>query len=95
LNGSFWLNRDKEQIEYQGKLNISDDDFNAMRNTVNHLFNSNRLDIDGRFANCADAIDFYNKYLHNLNDLKIIAVALEKEYKKILCDEIANNSNIL
>jgi hypothetical protein len=95
LNGSFWINRGKEQIEYQGKLNISDDDFNAMKNTVNRLFNSNRLDIDGRFANCADALDFYNKYLYNLNGLKIIAVALEKEYKDILCDEIANGANIL
>jgi hypothetical protein len=94
LNGSLWDNHEKDQLEYRDALKISGDSFNEMKKIVRELFERNKLDNDGRFVNCADAVDFLNKYLHNLTGLKIIALALDDEYKNILCDEVRSSSNI-
>lgn len=95
IDGSFWLNHDEKQLEYMSKLKISEDAFNTLKNTVSDLIDKNKLDYNGRFADYVDAAEFYAEYLSNLNGLKIIAIALEGEFKDILRDEIGDSSNIL
>ena len=94
LEGSFWLNHDEKQLEYQNKLKISDDTFKMMKAIVSDLYNGNRLDSDGRFANYTDAVDFYREYLNSLNGIKIIALALNSEFRDVLYDELGSYSNI-
>lgn len=95
LDGSFWLNHEKEQLKYQNKLKLSSEQFSEMKQMVSDLFNEKKLDIDGRFMYLEDVHNFYNKYLNNLKDLKVIAISFDIRYKNILYDELKNTSNSL
>ena len=88
LTGCFWDNRAEEQKAYQKTLGLSDSEFSDMKKAVADLFENQRFETDSRFYSQADAHLFMKKYLYNLLELKVICLAIEDEYKNILCEEV-------
>lgn len=95
LNATFWNNEENEQLKYQQKLQLSDDEFADMKKTVSSLFNNHKLDCDSRFLELSDAVSFYKKYLFHLPHLKLVGISLENVYKDSFLEEIKDTTNIL
>lgn len=94
LYGSFWDNHINEQIEYQKLLQLSDKEFESMKETVSFLFQEHKLDHDSRFAKFTDAKNFYSNYLYHLPSLQIVSISLEDAYRDSFLDEIKDMNNI-
>ena len=87
LNNCFWDKHDADRTAYKAQLGLSNGAFSKLLSTVAELFNSKLLDVDGRFISLADAHSFYNSYLSNRIDAKIIGVALLQDNVEKLIGE--------
>lgn len=94
LNGCFWKNHKEYRIEYNTKLNLSEEQAVSLEKDVSKLFNSNLIDIDGRFVNYSDAVNFYKKYMMYCSTAKIIQVRMSIKDMNELTDEYDWNQSM-
>lgn len=87
LSGCLWRETGDSWEKYKAKLRLSEAEFKQMMEEVSDLFANNRMDVDGRFINLADARHYYDSYIPKTLDAKIIAVLMLKEDAAQLIEE--------
>ena len=80
-----------EEREYQNKLKMSDGQYKDFSKTVNQLFISKRLDVDGRFPYLSDARRFYDNY-YDEGEYKLVSISTFDKYLEILAEELKGSN---
>lgn len=79
LTKCFWINYpERDRIQYQRYLQLSDNDFNELCTDVAGLFNNRLMTTDVRFCRFEDVTKLY-KYLKNAEGYKIVGIYAEPE----------------
>ena len=94
LIGCYWLNQEKRQSEYKKLLGLSDETFTELKETVMHLYEEHKLDVDSRFNELPNALLFCKKYLSNQPNMRVISIALEDTYKDVFIEDAGENLNV-
>lgn len=80
-------NQSKENKEtYRKTLMLDNHTYDEMEYWINDRFEKN-FDFPDVFNNYESAVEFYDKYLGSLNDLRIIGIALPNKFRDIFLEE--------
>lgn len=76
-----------ERQAYQRRLKLSDEQYADYAETVGRLFDAKRLDIDCRFPDLSDAVDFYKKFCQDIPCL-LVSVSTTEACLKVFAKEL-------
>ena len=93
LAGSFYINCEKQHLEYKKSLGLSGEDFEKLKETVLRLYDECKLDVDSRFLELSDALLFCENYLHNKSNSTMISIALEDVFFDLFAEDTSENLN--
>lgn len=93
LEGCFYINQVKDHKNYQKLLKLDDTEFADLKGTVNTLYEQQKIDFDSRFQHYQDALAFYENYLYQLENIKIVALAVEEKNTDSLLNELADSTH--
>lgn len=84
-----------EAREYQEKLQLDEERYRELSERASSLFDTKRLDVDGRFLQLSDAGDFYEKFCRAVPSC-VVSISTTVEHYKILQEELqGSNSHAL
>lgn len=93
LEGCFYINQAKNHKNYQKSLKLDDAKFADLKKAVNTLYEQQKIDFDSRFQHYQDARTFYENYLYQLENIKIVALAVEEQNTDSLLNELADSTH--
>lgn len=91
--GCFMGGWGKEEIqEYQERLQLDKERYRELSETAKRLFDAERLDVDCRFLQLSDAVDFYKKFCRAAS-CRVVSISTTAEYYEILADELKDSNS--
>ena len=83
-----WVKGDKKvKEEYRAKLGITKEQFAELQKNIDESFNKEKYGWLQVFIEVEDARRYYNHWLSNQPDIKLIAIALNEEHRGIFLEE--------
>ena len=93
LTKCYYINHDKDQIDYQEKLKLDDDAFNKLKIKVSELINNSNLYYDSHFSTKEDALQIRNTFFSAISELKLVGISIEEKLVDTLADELHSADN--
>ena len=81
-----------EAREYQGKLKLDQERYQEFAETANSLFDAGRLDVDCRFLQLSDAVDFYERFCRSVF-CHVVSISTTAEYYEVLENELKGSNS--
>lgn len=81
-----------EGQEYQKRLRMNDKQYSEFLEAASRLFSSRRMDVDCRFRQLSDALDFYKKFCRTI-PCHVVSISTVPEYFRTLEQELEGSNS--